>query len=94
MNDVRYGDKGPGGPDRLQEAAGRAEEHIWTADVAAHRHLVTADDGHRRTRLLLSAGQQRHVTFHAGEPVGADDVQDPHRGMIAWSRLLTPTCFI
>jgi hypothetical protein len=94
MHDVRSGDKWSGGPDRLQEAPGGTEQHVVTTDVPAHWHLVTADDGHRRAGLLLGASQQRDVTFHSGKAVGADEVQDPHRGMIALSRPLAPMWFI
>jgi len=49
---------------------------------------------HPQGRTVLGASQQRDVTFHSGKAVGADEVQDPHRGMIALSRPLAPMWFI
>jgi hypothetical protein len=88
VNDVRPRHEDPGGPDGLDQAARGAEDDVLTADVRAHEDLVAADHRHRGAGVLLSTRQQRDMPLHPCEPVGADDVQDPHRGMVVESRLL------
>ncbi len=80
VHDVRAGREGPGvlgGPDQRRC---REVPHVGALDGGDHGSGRSADDHHLLPGIVLGGRQEGDVPLHAGEPVGTDDVQDPHAG--------------